>query len=103
MMVAPLDGDGAHSRGLRCFHVAQVVAQIEAILWGNLDLLRGMQKRRRMRLEVRRGVAAGNAVGVELQLGDEALGEARGLVGDDAPGDLAPAKLRDQLGDAGKE
>src|SRR5690349_1703677 len=99
MMVAPLDGDGAHSRGLCCFHVAQVVAQIEAILWRNLDLIRGMKERRRMRLEVWRGVAAGDAVGIELQLGDEALGEAGGLVGDDAPGDRAPAQLRDELGD----
>src|SRR4030095_6050309 len=57
-------------------------------------------KRRRMRLEVRRGVATGYAVGVELQLGNEALGEAHGLVGDDAPGDAAPAQLGDELRDA---
>ena len=52
---------------------------------------------------MRRGVAARDAVGLELKMREDALGEAGGLVCHHAPADVARAELAQQFGDAGKE
>ena len=102
-VVAVLDGDCAHAGGLRGLHVAQVVADVPAARRREREGLRRVQQRRRMRLRMRRRVAADHAARGQAEPGDDALGEARRLVGDDAPGDVARREVLEQLRDAGKQ
>src|SRR2546428_12722324 len=56
-----------------------------------------------MRLEMRRAVTAHNAVGSQAKRFDDSVGEARSLVGDDAPGDVAALEFMQEFRHAGEQ
>src|SRR5947207_5647913 len=64
-VIAPFHGHGTHAGSARGLDVAQVVAQIEAILGGQLQFFRGKQQPGGMRLEMRRAVTAHYAAGLK--------------------------------------
>src|SRR6266550_3043100 len=66
-VVAPCHRHGTHAGSARGLDVAQVVAQIEAILRGSLQFFRGKQQPGGMRLEMRRAVTAHYAVGSQAK------------------------------------
>src|SRR5436309_14120780 len=80
--------------------VGKVAAQIEAILRGSVLFFRVKQLPGGMRLEMRRAVTAHYAVGSQAKRFDDPVGEARRLVGDDAPGDVAPLELMQEFAHA---
>src|SRR5256885_14581066 len=96
-VVAPCHRHSTHAGSARGLDVAQVVAQIEAILRGSLQFFRGKQQPGGMRLEMRRAVTAHNAVGSQAKRFDDSVGEARSLVGDDAPGDVAALEFMQEF------
>src|SRR5438132_9403061 len=56
-----------------------------------------------MRLEMRRAVTAHYAVGSQAKRFDDPVGEARSLVGNDAPGDVAALEFMQEFGHAGEQ
>src|SRR5437870_2929437 len=66
-VVAPCHRHSTHAGSARGLDVAQVVAQIEAILRGSLQFFRGKQQPGGMRLEMRRAVTAHYAVGSQAK------------------------------------
>jgi len=97
--VAVARNDAAHPGGVGGLHVAQVVAEIQALCWGDADDLAGFEHRFGMRFGMSAGVAAdqaGGAVGIAQGL-HQRNGETMRFVGDDAPSDIAPFQFGDQL------
>ncbi len=85
--IAPGGGDGDHACGVAGLDVAQVVAYIPAMGWGNIQALGGFQQGGRMWFCVRRGVSGYGAGAVlQAQQRHQRVGEPGGLVGDYAPG-----------------
>src|SRR3989449_10511866 len=56
-----------------------------------------------MRLELRRAVTAHYAVGSQPKRFNDSVGEARSLVGDDAPGDVAALEFMQEFWHAGEQ
>src|SRR5258706_14731764 len=69
--VAPFDGNRGHAGRMRGEDVAEVVADIEALLRLERELVGGVQERGRGGLEVRGGVAPDDARGLEREHVDE--------------------------------
>src|SRR5262245_12717108 len=59
--IAPFDAYRGHARGVSCEDVAKVIADVETFLRRQREFMRSMKERRRMRLEMGRGVAANDA------------------------------------------
>ena len=96
--IAVFRDDAAHPGGVGGLHVAQVVAEIEAVGSGDADELAGLEQRLRMRLGMGKGIAAdqaGGAFGIAQCL-HQRNGIAVRFVGDDAPLDAVPFQCVDQ-------
>ncbi len=97
--VAVIGDDAVHATGIGGLHVAQVVADIQALCRGNADDFAGFEHRLGMRFAMGAGVAAdqaGGAVGIAQGL-HQRHGKAAWFVGDDAPLDAALFQFGDQL------
>ena len=96
---------GQRSRSVSGDDVALVVTDVEGALRCAAQHCARMQDRQRGRLGLRRGVAADYASGARAESKgcDERIGEARPLVGDNAPCDALNFKRIEQCGDAVEE
>ena len=103
MVIAPFDRDRTHAGRARGLHVAQVVAEVGAGRRREPELLGSVQERRRMGLEMRRGVAARDAIGLELEVREDLLREARRLVRHHTPAQSALAEFFEELRHAREE
>src|SRR6266571_9553382 len=93
--VTPPRGHKAHPRRARRLHVAQIVADVDAVPRWKREEHCGLEQRGRVRLDVRGRVAAHDAGGAmaDGERAQQRLGETLCLVGDDTPTQVARLDL----------